>query len=211
MDRTRDSGSRNAGSIPAEGIGNMLNYNEITPKKFITLDGEPYEVLSSHVFRKQMRKPVNQTKLKNLISGKVVERAFHQSETIEEAELPLRPFTFLYENRGQYWFCEQGNPRNRFSLSEDAVGSQGKFFKPHTDIEAIFFDEKIIGFKIPIKVDLKVTEAPPTVKGNTAQGGTKQVTLENGMILNVPLFINEGDIIRVNTEAQEYVERVEKR
>lgn len=188
----------------------MLNYSEITPKKFIVLDEEPYEVLSSHSFRKQMRKPVNQTKLKNLMTGKVTERSFHQSETVEEADLPLRTFTYLYENRGEYWFCEPGNPKNRFSYSGEVVGSQGKFLKPNTDIEGLFFNDKLITFKIPIKIDLKVASAPPAIKGNTAQGGTKQVTLENNMTVNVPLFIEEGDIIRVNTLSGEYAERVEK-
>lgn len=189
----------------------MLNYNEITAKKIIVLDEEPYEVLSSHVFRKQMRKPVNQTKLKNLITDKVTERSFHQSETIAEALLPLRSFTFLYENRGQYWFCEPGKPSNRFSLSEDIVGPQGKFFKPNTDVEAMFFNDHIITFKIPIKIDLKVVSAPPAVRGNTVQGGTKQVTLENGMGIQAPLFIDEGDIVRINTQTGEYAERVEKK
>ena len=189
----------------------MLNYNDITPKKFIVLDHEPYEVLSSHVFRKQQRKPVNQTKLKNLLTGKVTERSFHQSENVQEAELPIRLFTFLYENRGEYWFCEPGNPRNRFSYSENVVGLQGKFFKANTDVEALFFNEKIVSFKIPIKVDLKVVSAPPAVRGNTAQGGSKQVTLENKMEIQVPLFIEEGDVVRVNTQTGEYTERVEKK
>lgn len=189
----------------------MLNYNEITAKKFIVLDEEPYEVLYSHVFRKQQRKPVNQTKLKNLISGKVTERSFHQSETAEEADLPLRSFTYLYEARGECWFHEAGNPRNRFSVPEETVGPQRKFLKANTDVETLLFNDKIIRFKIPIKVELQVKVAPPAVKGNTVQGGTKQVTLENNMNVNVPLFIEEGDIIRVNTETGEYTERVEKK
>ncbi len=189
----------------------MLNYNEIITKKIIVLDGEPYEVLASHVFRKQQRKPVNQTKLKNLITGKVTERSFHQSESAHEAELPVRSFTYLYENRGQYWFCEPGNPKNRFSYSEEVVGAEGKFLKPNTNVEALFFNDKILAFKIPIKVDLKVKSAPPAVRGNTVQGGTKQVTLENGMEMQVPLFIEEGDIVRVNTQTGEYTERVEKK
>ncbi|MBI2109285.1 MAG: elongation factor P [Parcubacteria group bacterium] len=189
----------------------MLNYNEITNKKIIVLDGEPYEVLDSHVFRKQQRKPVNQTKLKNLMTGKVTERSFHQSETAVEADLPVQTFTYLYENRGIYWFCEPGNPKNRFSYSEEVVGPQGKFLRANTNVEALFFSDKLITFKIPVKVDLKVVSAPPAVRGNTVQGGTKQVTLENKMEIQVPLFIEEGDIVRVNTESGEYTERVEKK
>jgi len=83
--------------------------------------------------------------------------------------------------------------------------------KPNMIVEALVFDEKIIGIKLPIKMDLKVTEAPPAVKGNTAQGGSKQITLETGATLFAPLFINEGDIVRINTETGEYVERVDKK
>ncbi|MCI0532753.1 hypothetical protein L0Y49_00875, partial [bacterium] len=85
----------------------MLNYNEITPKKLIVLDGAPFEVLSSHTAKKNRQKPVNQTRLKNLISGKVMEKSFHQSDTVLEAEIIARPITFIYKNRGEYFFSEK--------------------------------------------------------------------------------------------------------
>ncbi|MBI2045901.1 MAG: elongation factor P [Parcubacteria group bacterium] len=189
----------------------MLEYNEVLPKKFIVLDGQPHEVLASHVFRKQQRKPVNQTKLKNIITGKVVERSFHQSETIEEADMETKPIVFLYTNRGAFWFSEAGNPKARFELPESLIGTAHAFLKQNSEITALVFEEKIIGVTLPIKVDLKVTEAAPAVRGNTVQGGTKQVTLETGATINVPMFINEGDVLRINTESGEYVERVEKK
>jgi elongation factor P len=187
-----------------------LAYNEAKERTYIVVDGSPYEVLSSHVFRMQMRKPVNQTKLRNLITGKVVEKSFHQSETIEEADIEFTTITFLYQNRGEFWFCEEGNPKNRYKLEADLIGASGKFLKPNMPVEAMVFDEKIIGIKIPVKMELKVIDAPPAVKGNTVQGGTKIITLEGGATVNAPMFINEGDIVRVNTETNEYVERVEK-
>lgn len=188
----------------------MLEYNEILPKKVILMDGQPYEVLDAHVFRKQQRKPVNQTKLRHLITGKVTEQAFHVSEKAEEAELSTREVKYLYTNRGEFWFCAANNPADRFQLSADVIGPAGTFLKPNTVLEALVFDEKIIAVRIPIKVELKVTDAPPAVRGNTAQGGTKQVTLETGAVINAPLFINEGDIVRINTELGQYVERVDK-
>ena len=189
----------------------MLNYNEVVQKKFIILEGAPYEVLASHVFRKQQRKPVNQTKLKNLITGKVTEQSFHQAEAIEEAEIDERAIKFLYQSRGEFWFCEANDPSIRFALPESIIGDAGRFLKVNTMVEALVFDDKIIGVKLPIKMDLTVKEAPPSMKGNTAQGGNKQVLLETGTSINVPLFINEGDVIRINTESGEYVERVEKK
>jgi elongation factor P len=188
----------------------VLSYSDIVPKRIIVLDGDPYEVLSSHVFRMQMRKPVNQTKLRNLKSGKVVEHSFHQAETVHEADVEYEDITFLYAHRGEYWFTEKDNPKNRFKVDEALLGETSHFLKQNSDVEAMRYDEEIIGIKLPVKLDLKVTDAPPAVKGNTAQGGTKQVTLETGAIVNAPMFINEGDVLRINTDTGQYVERVEK-
>ncbi len=189
----------------------MLEYNEILPKKVILLDGEPYEVLDAHVFRKQMRKPVNQTKLRHLITGKVTEQAFHQAEKAEEADLSLKPVKYLYTNKGEWWFCAENKPADRFKLDAEMIGTPGQFIKPNSVVEALVFDEKIISVKVPIKVELVVKEAPPAVRGNTAQGGSKQITLETGATINAPLFVNEGDVVRINTETGTYVERVDKK
>lgn len=189
----------------------MLEYNEILPKRVILLDGEPYEVLDAHVFRKQQRKPVNQTKLRHLITGKVTEQAFHQAEKAQEADLSTKPVKYLYQNRGEWWFCAEDNPADRFKLEEELIGTAGQFLKPNAVIDALIFDDKIISVKVPIKVELKVKEAPPAVKGNTAQGGSKEIVLETGARLQSPLFINEGDVVRINTETGQYVERVDKK
>src|SRR3989344_168832 len=186
----------------------MLEYNEITPKKFIVLDGAPWEVIDSHVFRKQQRKPVKATKLKNLTTGKVTERSFHQSEKAEEADISTKPIKYLYTNRGETWFCEENDPSKRFELEESMIGPQVKFLKPNFIIEALVFNDNIIGVRVPVKVVLVVKDAPPAVKGNTAQGGVKTITLETGATVNAPMFINPGDKVRVNTESGEYVERV---
>lgn len=185
----------------------MFEYNEITERKYIVMDGQPFEVLSSHVFRKQQRKPVNQTKLRNLITGKVIEYSFHQSEKAEQADISNKDVKYLYHNKGEWWFCEPNDPSKRMSFSAEVVGDQGKFLKENTIVQAMTFNDEIIGLKLPIKVELKVTEAPPNVKGNTATGGTKIVTLETGAQISTPLFIAEGETIRVNTNTGEYVER----
>lgn len=189
----------------------MLEYNEILPKRVILLDDEPYEVLDAHVFRKQQRKPVNQTKLRHLITGKVTEQAFHVSEKVEEADLSTRSVKYLYSNRGEHWFCADNNPGDRYKLPEETVGTKVQFMKPNMLVEALVFNDEIIGIKLPIKMDLVVKEAPPAVRGNTAQGGSKLIILETGATLNAPLFINEGDLVRINTENGEYVERVDKK
>lgn len=188
----------------------VLSYNEILPKIVIDYNNEPYEVLSSHIFRMQMRKPVNQTKLRHLVSGKVVEISFHQNETATEANIETMDAVYLYTNRGQSWFTEVDNPKNRFFFPDEAVHDKVQWLVTNTPVEVMTYEEKPITVKIPVKMDLKVTEAPPAVKGDTVSGGSKQVTLSSGAMVNTPLFINAGDVIRINTDSGEYVERVEK-
>ncbi|MFA6094490.1 MAG: elongation factor P [Candidatus Paceibacterota bacterium] len=186
----------------------LLEYNEVVERKYIILDGQPYEVLTSHVFRKQQRKPVNAAKLKNLITGKVTEHSFHVSEKTEEAEIETREVKYLYTSKGEYWFCEAEDPAKRFQLSAEIVGTAIQFIRTNTVMDSYVFDDKIMGVRLPIKADLKVVDAPPAVKGDTAKGGNKQLKLETGAVINGPLFIEEGETIRVNTETGEYVERV---
>ena len=188
----------------------VLSYNEITQKKVIIFNDEPYLVLSSHVFRKQKRKPVNNTKLKSLKSGRVVENTFHMNETAEEADLETRSITFIYRRGNEYWFHTTGKPAERFALDSDLVGEQGRFVKERTELDALVFDEEIIGIKIPIKIELKVTETVDAVKGNTSGGALKEAKLETGATVMVPMFINQGDIIAINTESGDYSERMEK-
>ncbi|MBU3925610.1 elongation factor P [Patescibacteria group bacterium] len=197
----------------------MLAYNELKPGAYIVLDGQPYIVMEYHFIRMQQRKPNAQTKIKNIITGKTIEKTFQQTDKLEEAEIETRPVKYLYhkparrslgEGGGEFWFCSEKNPSDRFKLEESLIGNHADLLKPNSSVDIIEFQKQIIGVKIPVKVDLKVVEAPPAVKGNTAQGGTKQVKLETGATVNVPLFINEGDIIRINTDTKEYAERAEK-
>lgn len=188
----------------------ILSYNEITQKKVIEYENAPYEVLSSHVFRMQQRKPVNQTKLRHLITGRVIEISFHQNESVPEADIGTMDALYLYTNRGESWFSEKGNPKNRFSFPEDVVHEKVQWLTQNAEVEMMLYKDKPVMLKIPIKVELKVKEAPPAVKGDTATGGTKQVVLESGATVSTPLFINEGDLLKINTETGEYVERMEK-
>ena len=191
----------------------MLQYSEIREKKIIIYADEPCEVVDSHVARTQQRKPQNQVKLKSLISGKTMAATFHVSDTADEADIEKREVKFLYHNRGEYWFCDIDNPKNRFELDSALIGDAGKFFKENGIVTALIWtnedgEEKTIKITLPIKVEFKVKEAPPAVRGDTSKSGNKIIILENGTTLNAPMFIEEGDIIRVNTETGEYVERV---
>jgi len=188
----------------------MLSYNELKPGILIVLNGQPFEVLESEFLRMQQRKPVMKTKLKNLVSGAVTERAFQPSDQLEEAEIERFQVKFLYRHRDEFWFCDLNNPKNRFSLNAEAVFGVEDFLRPEMEVSALRFSGKILSISLPIKVDYKVIEAPPAIRGDTAQGGTKVVVIETGAKISTPLFINEGDIIRVNTQTEQYVERMEK-
>ena len=186
----------------------MLAYNEVLPKKIIIHDGEPYEVVSAWVFRKQQRKPVNQTKLRNLKTGSMTEVTFHQPDKIDEAETETKTAVFIYSRNGESFFHEVGKPQNRFTIDEDKIGEAGRFLTANTEVSTLWFDGELIQVRLPIKMDLKVKEAPPNTRGNTAQGGNKVVVLETGANINVPMFINTGDVVRVNTDTGDYVERL---
>lgn len=185
-----------------------LAYTELTKGTLFIMDGAPYEVVEMHFLRMQQRKATVQTRIRNLITGKLLDRNFQGSDSFEEAEIERKNAMFIYESKGEYWFHDEGNPKNRFSLTKDIIGAQGQFLKPNTKVSTMVFNEKVIKVEIPIKMDFKVIEAPPAIRGNTAQGGTKSITIEGGAKVSAPLFINEGDVIRINTQTGDYVERV---
>lgn len=189
-----------------------LEYNELKIGTIFTKneDPDPYRVLEYAFIRMQQRKPVTQLKIKNLLSGKVQNYTAHQNETFREAEIDMTEVIFIYESKGECWFHEKGKPGNRFALKDDVVGEIMQYLKPQTEVKAFKWGEKVINVELPVKMEFKVTEAPPAIKGNTAQGGTKVVTLETGAKISAPLFIEEGDTIRINTQSGEYVERMEK-
>ena len=190
----------------------MLEYSEIRERKIIIFEDEPCEVMEAHVARTQQRKPQNQVKLKSLLSGRTWNTVFHASDKADEAEINKKDVKFLYTNKGEYWFSDPEDPKDRFKLDEKVLGDSAKYLKANENATALVWDndgeEQIISVKVPVKMEFLVKEAPPSIKGNTANGGGKIVTLEGGIKLSVPFFVEAGDTIRVNTETGEYVERV---
>ena len=175
-------------------------------RQIIKYNGSPYQIIWSNFMRTAQRKPVIQAKMRNLMTGKVMEYSFKYGEKMEEADVVKRKAQFLYNDGEGAHFMNPENfetivvPR---ALAEDQI----RFLKEGTDTVIVFFEEKPIGLDLPVKIDLRVMEAAPGVKGDTATGGTKPVTLETGHVVNVPLFIKEGDVIRVDTRNGAYVER----
>lgn len=187
-----------------------LGVNELKQKTFLIYEGQPYVVLETHHLKMQQRRPTVQVKMRNVINSKILERNFAQSDIFEEADIERAKVKFLYNHKDQYWFSYENEPSKRFLLTEELIGEATKFLKSNTVLDAIEYNGKITNIELPVKMEFKITEAPPTIRGDTAQGGVKQVKLETGAYLNVPLFINQDDVVRINTETGEYVERVEK-
>ena len=187
-----------------------VEYNQVLPKKTVVMDGDPYLVLSSNIAKKDRQKASNNVRMKNLRNGNVIERTLHQSDVLQDADVNKRDVKFLYENRGEFWFCEPNNPSARFNLEHDVVGDLDKYITTNSIVEALVFDDVIMSILIPIKVELKVTKSMPAVKGNSSGGALKEVTVETGATIMVPMFINEGDVIGINTESNDYSERIEK-
>ncbi len=178
-----------------KGTGQIIKYN-----------GEPYQIIWSNFMRTAQRKPVIQAKLRNLMTGKVMEYSFKYGEKIPEADVIKRKCQYLYaDDEGAHFM----NPETfeTIMVPKVLVEDQVKFLKEGTDTTIMFFEDKPIALDLPVKIDLKVTETAPGVKGDTATGGTKPATLETGHVVNVPLFIKEGDTVRVDTRSGNYVER----
>jgi elongation factor P len=188
----------------------MLSHTDLHPGVQFIFEGQPWEVLEASMMKAAQRRPVIQSKIKNLIDGRVQEKNFQQGDVFDEADLEKKDIKYLYQTKGQYFFCEINDPSKRFSFTEDQIGVQAKYLRPNEIITGIVFEGKIITFKLPIKVQLKVKETAPGVKGDRAQAGTKEAVLESGAVIQVPLFIEDGDVIEVNTELGEYVKRAEK-
>jgi len=187
----------------------MLTHTDLKKGLKIVIDGQPFEVLESAPMKVAQRRPVMQTRIKNILNGNVSERNFQQGEVFEEADIEKFEAKFLYAHRDCYFFSDVNNPGKRFDLTKDQIGNAVRFLKQNQVVEALVSDGKVVNVSLPIKVQLKVTEAPPGIKGDRAQGGTKVVTLETGAQINAPLFVEAEDVIEINTETGEYSRRVE--
>ncbi len=190
---------------------NSIPYSELKKGGSIIINNQPHEIIETSSMFKGRGHSVLQAKLKNLITGNIISKTFHPSDIFEEAELSIMKAKFLYSHRDKFFFCQENNSQDRFNLTKEQIGSIVKFLKPNQIIKGMIFKNKIINISLPIKIQLKVAQAPPGIKGDRAQGGNKIVILETGSEMNVPLFIEEGDIIEVNTEKEEYVRRIKKR
>lgn len=184
----------------------MYSITDLKPGRAISIDGEPYLVLASQFGRKSQSKANMQCKLKNLQTGVIMARNFQGSEKIEPADVGYRHVQFLYKDKDAATFMDL-ETYDQFAIQLDSLEGIEGFLTDSLECDALMYGEKPISIKLPSTVVLTVKETIPGVKGDTATGGSKPATMETGLVTNVPLFINEGDKVKVNTETGEYRER----
>lgn len=187
----------------------MISFSELKKGTILLLEKQPHEILEANPLFKGRGHSVLQVKLRNLITGNLINKTFHPSNSFEEAALEELPVKFLYHHRGQYFF-QKSDSSERFNLNEEHIGWQKNFLKPGLTVKAVALNNEIVSISLPLKICLKVIEAPPGIRAGRAESGTKPAILESGAQLNIPLFIEEGDIIELNTETGQYVRRIEK-
>lgn len=184
-----------AQSITDLKVGRLVSYN-----------GEPCAIVSNSFMRTAQRKPVMRTKLRGVMTGKVFDKTFIAGEEFELVQIEKVRSQFMYKDENFANFMDS-NTFDQFMIPLDMIEDAIKYLKEGEDTTVTRYEGKPIGIELPPKVTLEVKETTPGVKGDTAQGGTKAATLETGMVIQVPLFINEGDSVRINTETGEYAER----
>ena len=185
----------------------LSTLNDIKQGMTIIYNGEPHVVLKANFVRMQQRKPVMQTKMRNVITNKVVEYSFKPGERVEEADITRKKVNFLYKAGDEFVFMDIAD-YEQTPMKSEMVGDKANFLKEGFEVQFVVFDNRPINLELPPKMEFKVITTMDAVKGDTSGRVLKQATIETGHTIGVPLFIKEGDTIRINTESGEYVERV---
>jgi elongation factor P len=184
----------------------VLTMNDLRIGVAVTIDKAPYVVLWSDFMRTAQRKPVMRTKLKNLISGRILEQTFKPGDKIQEADLSRTKGSYLYVQGQDHYFMDQ-ETYDQFFLTTEQLGDQVKYLKEGLEVDVLRFEDKPVTIQLPKKIEYTVTEAPDAVRGDTATNTAKTITLDNGLQVKAPLFIKNGEKILVNTETGEYAAR----
>jgi len=184
----------------------MIGSGDLRKGIIIEIDGELYQVLDyQHV--KMKRTALTRLKLRDVHAGHTTERTFQSNEKFVRARLDVRDMQYLYNDDDLYYFMDQEN-YEQLPLNADQLGNILNYLKEGMSLQVSSYKDEVVGVESPITVELEVTETGPGFKGDTATGGNKPATLETGITIQVPLFINTGDIIKVDTRTGSYLERV---
>jgi elongation factor P len=173
----------------------------------IEIDGEPFIIVEAQHVKPGKGVAFVKTRYKSLITGNVLEKNFRSGDKVDKPDLEEREMQYLYHDGPDWVFMDTSN-YEQVHLNDDAVGEAKSFIKDNLSITILFHRGKAISLDLPNFVELQVVQTDPGVKGDTAQGGTKPATLETGAVINVPLYLNEGEVVKVDTRTGQFVERV---
>jgi elongation factor P len=183
--------------------------NEFKAVLKIMLEGDPYAIVENEFVKPGKGQAFNRVKVRNLKTGRVIERTFKSGDSVESADVVDTEMTMLYTD-GEYWHFMDPNSFEQIAASAAAVGDSDKWLREQDTVEVTLYNGDPLTVTAPKLVDLRITQTDPGVRGDTAQGGTKPAELETGATVKVPLFIEEGEVIRVDTRTGEYVSRVKE-
>ncbi len=172
----------------------------------VLIDNQPYSIVDFQHVKPGKGNQFTRTKLKNMLTGSNLEKTFKSGEKFEVPDVNTSDCQFLYKDENGYHFMEKEN-YNQISLNEDDIGDNRFYLIENLEVTVMFFNGRGIGIDCPTTVKLKVTQTDPGLKGSTVTGGSKPATLETGLVVNVPLHINEGDTLKIDTRTGEYMER----
>lgn len=185
----------------------MYDTSDLRKGLKILVDGAPYIVVQADFVKPGKGAAFTRTKMKNLLSGNVLERNIRSGEKIEPADIEENEMTFLYKEGEDFVFMDK-KTYEQMHIAKETVGDDWRWLKDNLDCSIMFFNGRAIGLTLPNFVELAVVKSDPGVRGDTATGASKPATLETGASINVPLFINQGEILRIDTRTGEYIERV---
>lgn len=185
----------------------MISTNEIRNGAKIEVDGEPFIIVEFQHVKPGKGGAFVRTKLRSLKTGNVVDRTFRSGDKLEEPDIEEMEMQYLYSSEGQYFFMDIKSYEQIFILQEH-LGESKNFLKENMVAKIIFYEGKPLSVELPIFVELKIVKTDPGVRGDTATGGTKVAMVETGANVKVPLYLEEGAVIKVDTRSGEYVERV---
>jgi len=181
----------------------MIGITQMKKGSKIVFENEPFEVIYEQHSKTGRAGAVLRTKLKNLKTGAIINKTFQGSDKVEPMDSDNRKAQFLYVENQVYYFMNNEN-YEQFELDQEVIGESADFLKEGAEVDVFYFQDHPVNISLPIKMAFEVIESPPGIKGNTADGGNKQVVIETGAKVNTPLFIKQGDVILVNTETKEY-------
>lgn len=185
----------------------MISTNDFRTGLTIDLDGEAYQVIDFQHVKPGKGSPFVRSKLKNLRTGAVIEKTFNAGEKIPRAHVERREVQYLYTDGGTYYFMDMEN-YDQVPLTSEQLGEATNFLKENMTLHIVMYQGRSIGVDLPNYVELKVVDTTPGIRGDTATGGTKPATLETGYVVQVPLFVNVGDVLQIDTRTGLYLKRV---